>query len=53
MYKSSCSILTVEFADIEMNRIHRKSDGIAVAATDNIVQFLNLVELSGPYHVDF
>jgi hypothetical protein len=53
MYKSLCFILTVEFADREMYRIHGKSDGIAVAVTDNIVQFLNLVELSGPYHVYF
>jgi hypothetical protein len=52
MYKSLCSILTVESADREMYRIRDKSDGIAVAATDNIVKFLNLVELSGPY-VDY
>jgi hypothetical protein len=53
MYKSLCSILTVESADREMYRIRDKSGGIAVAATGNIIKFLNLVELSGPYHVDY
>jgi hypothetical protein len=55
MYKSLCSILTVESADREMYRIRDKSGVIAAAAAaaaDNIVKFLNFVELSGLHHVD-
>ena len=54
MYKSLCSILTVESADREMYRIRDKSDGIAAAAaaTDDI-NFLNFVELYGLYHVNY
>jgi hypothetical protein len=36
-----------------MYRIRDKSGCIAAAATDNIVKFLNFVELSGPYYVDY
>jgi uncharacterized membrane protein len=55
MYKSLCSILTVESADREMCRIHDKSGGIAAAAaaTDNIAKFFNFVELTGLSHVDY
>jgi len=49
MYKSLCSILTVESAGRGMYRIRDKSGGIAAA--DNI-KFLNFVELCGLYHVD-
>ena len=54
MYKSLCSILTVESADREMYRIRDQRSGIAAAAavaTDNI-KFLHFVELYGLYHVD-